>query len=107
MFLGNFRLTGGIILKLTYGYEVVDGEDPFINLIEQANGNFNAATVPGAFPVDFFPALKSLPSWFPTSGFLKTAAEWAKDTAAMVEVPWQWTKKQMVRPSQYCETPRN
>lgn len=97
MFLRQFRLTGGIILKLAYGYEVVDGEDPFINLIEHANGNFNAATVPGAFPVDFFPALKSLPSWFPTSGFLQTAAEWAKDTAAMVEVPWQWTRKQMVR----------
>lgn len=90
------RLAGGIILGLTYGYEVQDGEDPFVNLIEGANANFNAATVPGAFPVDFFPVMKSLPDWLPGMGFLKTAMEWAKDTAAMVEVPYSWTQRQMV-----------
>ena len=74
-----------------------DGEDPFVNLIEHANDNFNAATVPGAFPVDFFPVLKKLPEWFPGAGFLKTAREWAKDTAKMVEVPYNYTKEQMVR----------
>ncbi|KAF4609943.1 hypothetical protein D9613_010304 [Agrocybe pediades] len=89
------KLAGGIILRLTYGYQVQDGEDPFINLIEHANDNFNAATIPGAFPVDFFPSLKSLPEWFPGAGFLKTAKEWAVDTQKMVEVPYAYTKKQM------------
>ncbi|KAF9043239.1 cytochrome P450 [Panaeolus papilionaceus] len=89
------KLAGGVILKLTYGYEVVDGEDPFVNLIEGANANFNAATVPGAFPVDFFPILKKLPEWLPGGGFLKTAKEWKADTDAMVEVPYQYTKDQM------------
>ncbi|KIM37607.1 hypothetical protein M413DRAFT_258291 [Hebeloma cylindrosporum] len=89
------KLAGGIILRLTYGYEVQDGEDPFVNLIEHANDNFNAATVPGAFPVDFFPAMKKLPQWLPGMGFMKLAAEWAKDTARMVEVPYNYTKQQM------------
>jgi cytochrome P450 len=83
-------------LRLTYGYEVQDGEDPFVNLIEKANNNFNAATVPGAFPVDFVPSLKKLPEWFPGTGFLKTAREWVKDTNKMVEVPYNYTKQQMV-----------
>jgi hypothetical protein len=90
------RLAGGIILRLTYGYEVQDGEDPFVNLIEHANDNFNAATVPGAFPVDFFPSMRKLPQWLPGMGFIKLAAEWAKDTARMVEVPYNYTKEQMV-----------
>ncbi|KDR73253.1 hypothetical protein GALMADRAFT_251844 [Galerina marginata CBS 339.88] len=89
------KLAGGIILRLTYGYEVVDGEDPFVNLIENANDNFNAATVPGAFPVDFFPSLKKLPEWCPGSGFLKTAREWAKATDKMVEVPYNYAKQQI------------
>lgn len=89
------KLAGGIILRLTYGIEVQEPEDPFIDLIEHANNNFNAATVPGAFPVDFFPGLKQLPEWLPGMGFIKTAAEWAKDTARMVEVPYNFTKQQM------------
>ena len=90
------RLTGGIILRLTYGYQVQDGDDPFIDLIEKANSNFNAATVPGAFLVDFFPILKNLPEWCPGSGFLHTARLWAKDTAAMVDVPYNFAKQEMV-----------
>ncbi|KAF9474070.1 cytochrome P450 [Pholiota conissans] len=89
------KLSGGIIMRLTYGYEVQDGEDPFVNLIEGANENFNAATVPGAFPVDFFPGMMKLPEWFPGMGFLKTARAWAKDTASMVEVPYKYTKDSM------------
>jgi hypothetical protein len=91
------RLAGGIILSLTYGIEVQDGEDPFVNLIEGANTNFNAATVPGAYLVDFFPSLRHLPEWLPGMGFIATARKWAKDTAAMVEVPYAFTKKQMAR----------
>ncbi|KAF8814867.1 cytochrome P450 [Phlegmacium glaucopus] len=89
------KLAGGIILKLTYGYQVQDGEDPFINLIEKANTNFNAATVPGAYIVDFFPIIKNLPEWLPGSGFLQTARLWAKDTTAMVDVPYNYTKQEM------------
>ena len=74
-----------------------DGEDPFVNLIEHANKNFNAATVPGAFMVDFFPSLRRLPEWLPGMGFIRTARRWAKDTAAMVDVPYEFTKQQMVR----------
>jgi hypothetical protein len=42
-----FRLTGAIILRITYGIEVQEEEDPFVTLIEDANDNFNVATTPG------------------------------------------------------------
>jgi len=91
------RLTGGIILQLTYGIDVrEEGNDPFVDLIEKANTNFNASTIPGAFPVDFFPILKCLPEWLPGMGFMETARTWLKDTIAMVDVPYNYTKDQMV-----------
>ncbi|KAK2467136.1 hypothetical protein APHAL10511_000685 [Amanita phalloides] len=95
--IGHLRkLTGGIILQLTYGIDVRDeGNDPFVDLIEKANGNFNAATVPGAFIVDFFPFLKCLPEWLPGMGFLKTARLWRQDTISMVEVPYKYTEEQI------------
>ncbi|KAF5371382.1 hypothetical protein D9615_009698 [Tricholomella constricta] len=89
------KLAGGIILQLTYGITVEEGEDFFVNLIEGANRNFNEATVPGAFPVDFFPSLRHLPEWLPGMGFMETARTWAKATAAMVEVPFAFTKRQI------------
>ncbi|GLB41338.1 putative cytochrome P450 family protein [Lyophyllum shimeji] len=105
------KLAGGIIMQLTYGYEVQDGEDPFVNLIEGANDNFSAATVPGAFPVDFFPSLKHLPEWLPGMGFMALARKWAKATHDMIEVPFAYTKQQMTagtaRPSFVSENLEN
>ncbi|KAH6904703.1 OrdA protein [Coprinopsis sp. MPI-PUGE-AT-0042] len=93
--MGDIRkLAGGVILRITYGYEVqLDGNDPFVDLIEGANENFNKASVPGAFVVDFFPSLKDLPEWLPGMGFIEQARKWRKDTDSMVEVPFKWTKE--------------
>jgi hypothetical protein len=91
------RLAGGIILGLTYGYQVQERHDPFVNLIEHANGNFNAASIPGAFIVDFFPVLRSLPEFLPGMSFMETARQWRKDTQRMVDIPYNFTKEQMVR----------
>ncbi|KAJ3575538.1 hypothetical protein NP233_g1042 [Leucocoprinus birnbaumii] len=90
------KLQGNIILKLTYGIDVQDGEDPFVALIERANDNFNKASIPGSFLVDFFPVLRTLPEWLPGMGFMETARRWAGDTLEMVEAPYKFTLKQMV-----------
>lgn len=74
-----------------------DGDDPFVSLIERANGNFNKSTIPGSFLVDFFPVLKQLPEWLPGMGFMETARRWRGDTLEMVEAPYKFTLQQMVR----------
>ncbi|EKM77487.1 hypothetical protein AGABI1DRAFT_43141 [Agaricus bisporus var. burnettii JB137-S8] len=89
------KLQGNVILKLTYGIDVQDGDDPYVALIERANVNFNKATIPGSFLVDFFPILRSLPEWLPGMGFMETARRWRKDTVEMVEAPYQFTLQQM------------
>ena len=87
---------GGIILRATYGYEVNEGHDDYVDLIQRANSNFNRAGTPGAFLVDVLPFLKYLPEWLPGTGFLALAREWKKVTVESAEVPYAFTKKQMV-----------
>ncbi|KAJ7196390.1 cytochrome P450 [Mycena pura] len=87
------KLTGAIILRITYGIEVEEEEDPFVTLIEKANDNFNAATVPGAFLVDVFPAMLYIPEFL--APFKRTARVWAQATKAMVEAPYLHVRSQM------------
>ncbi|KAF9522935.1 cytochrome P450 [Crepidotus variabilis] len=94
--IGNLRkLAGGIILQLTYGYKVKDGQDEFVDLIEKNNDNFSTALVPGAFLVDVFPWLKYMPEWLPGTGFLKSARQWRKTIEATADVPYTYTVNQI------------
>ncbi|THU85007.1 cytochrome P450 [Dendrothele bispora CBS 962.96] len=87
------KLSGSIIMKLAYGIEVQEKNDPFVELIEQANDNFSLATKPGAFLVDVFPSLRNIPAGFPGGGFHALAAKWAKGFNDMVEVPYSYAKQ--------------
>lgn len=89
-------MAGSVILRTTYGYEVKEGHDDYVELIERANSNFSTSSVPGAFLVDMLPFLKYLPEWLPGTGFLSLAREWKKETETSAEIPYNFTTKQMV-----------
>ncbi|KAH8806862.1 cytochrome P450 [Flagelloscypha sp. PMI_526] len=91
------KTSGAIILKLTYGIEVQEGEDPFVNLIRGANDNFSIACQPGTWLVDVAPGLMN--AW-PESlliggGFKSAARKFSKAFDDMVEVPFAETKSQI------------
>ncbi|KAJ7059778.1 cytochrome P450 [Mycena amicta] len=87
------KLTGAIILRITYGIEVQEEDDPFVSLIEKANDNFSAATAPGAFMVDVFPSLLYIPELL--APFKQKAKVWARATTNMVEAPYLFVRRQM------------
>ncbi|KAJ7627935.1 cytochrome P450 [Mycena polygramma] len=87
------KLTGAIILRITYGIEVQEENDPFVTLIEHANDNFNLATAPGAFLVDVFPVMLQIPEFL--APFKRTARVWARATKDMVEAPFLFVRRQM------------
>ncbi|KAJ7142696.1 cytochrome P450 [Mycena epipterygia] len=87
------KLTGAIILRITYGIEVQEEEDPFVALIEHANDNFNAATAPGKSIIDVFPVLLYIPELL--APFKRTARTWALATKNMVEAPYLFVRRQM------------
>ena len=83
-------------MKVSYGIDVKDSDDPYITLVDAALDGFNEAAVPGAFWVDFFPLLKYIPSWFPGAGFKKKAAHWSELNTSVVQNPFNYVKEQVV-----------
>jgi hypothetical protein len=49
------RATGAIILKISYGYDVQERNDPLVELADKFMMYFSNAITPGAYFVDLFP----------------------------------------------------
>lgn len=47
-----FRLTGAVILKIAYGYEVKDKDDALVQLVDRAVSGFTEASTAGSYLVD-------------------------------------------------------
>ena len=92
----SLRTAGAIILMITYGYDVKEGKDPYVDMVDKAMENFTVTTTPGAFLVDVLPALRHVPNWFPGARFKALAAGWRSDLMEMVETPFAMVKRQMV-----------
>jgi hypothetical protein len=97
---------------IRYGHTVVDNNDPYVRLVEEASKTTSEAAVPGAFLVDLFPsrtvlyyrclnlpnipAVKYVPEWMPGAGFKTKAKEWRKLSQAMINVPYDMVKGKFV-----------
>ena len=81
---------------MTYGYKVAEGNDPYVDLVNEVMEHFAASSAPGAFLVDIIPILRFLPEWFPGAGFKKIARAWRKKTTDMADVPFAYVQAQMV-----------
>jgi len=88
------KTAGAIILRISHGYEVGEGEDAFVTLADKATEQFGLSTAPG-FLVNLVPFLQHIPDWFPGASFKKTAKEWAATLNEMVDLPYNYVKKQV------------
>ena len=84
-------------MKIIYGIDVKESDDPYISIAEEALNGLAEAGVFGVFWVDIFPLLKYVPSWVPGAGFQKTAARWKAALVDMIEKPFQYVKEQLVK----------
>lgn len=49
-------MTGAIVLRIAYGYKVVEGTDPFLEMFDARANIFTQSTQPAAFLVNVLPA---------------------------------------------------
>lgn len=84
------------IMSVVYGIEVLPEDDPYVRLAELAVQPLIVASTPGAFLVDTFPILKAVPDWMPFAGFKRKAKAWRKLARAMVDVPFEAAKRNIV-----------
>ncbi|KAG2070197.1 cytochrome P450 [Suillus decipiens] len=86
---------GAIILRIAYGYEVKETDDPLIDLADRAVDQFSRSTAPGAFMVDIVPFLANIPEWFPGAGFKRLARDWSRTREDMLTTPYKFVQDQM------------
>ena len=84
-------------MRISYGVEVAEENDPYVTAVEEGVATFNLAFVPGAFLVETFPSLMRIPSWFPGAAWKRQAEKWSEERAGMVNEPFEFTKTQAVR----------
>ncbi|KIM73756.1 hypothetical protein PILCRDRAFT_828807, partial [Piloderma croceum F 1598] len=90
------RATVAIIMMIAYGHEVRSLDDTYVKLADKAMESFSIATEPGAFLVDFLPALKYVPAWFPGAEFKRKAKAWRKLSQSMLKSPYEMTKRKVL-----------
>ncbi|KAF7358919.1 Cytochrome P450 [Mycena sanguinolenta] len=91
------RMTGGIALRIAYGYQLQEGpeRDPLLQMFETTGHNFSQSTAPGAFLVDLIPILRHWPEWLPGGGFHTTARRWSKQLHETVNAGLEYVRNQM------------
>ena len=92
--------TGALLLRVAYGYDVLDSDgmhDPLLTIAEDAMQGFARASEPGAFLVDTLPWLKYVPAWVPWARFQSTARRMRADLDRLYDVPYAFVKDEMVR----------
>jgi hypothetical protein len=87
---------GGMTMSMTYGIQIKETNDPFINLAEAAMKSASEAMIPGAFLVDVIPILKYVPEFMPGAGFQKQARIWRKLQEEFRERPYLASIEAMV-----------
>lgn len=84
-----------LILRVTYGYKSIEGDDPLVDLAHLANSQLSSSTAPGMYYVDFVHFMKYVPSWLPGAGFKRKAKEYTAVIRDLVENPHNWLKNQL------------
>jgi len=89
------KTAGAIILRISHGYQVGEGTDLFVTLADRATEQFALSTSNSTFLVNLVPFLQYIPEWVPGASFQKTAKEWASTLNEMVDMPYNFVKKQI------------
>ncbi|KZO94968.1 cytochrome P450 [Calocera viscosa TUFC12733] len=83
------------IMRISYGYELEQEDDPLLRMANRAMESFNAACYPGRWIVDTLPFLKHVPEWVPGAGFQKTARVWRERAEHLFNDPFNLVKDRM------------
>ena len=85
-------------MEVIYGIRVREPNDRYYEMVERMREVAETIAIPGNFPVEAFPVLRYLPSWFPGAGFKKWAAEANRDIAHTVSHLFEGAKEAAVSP---------
>ncbi|KAJ3570930.1 hypothetical protein NP233_g4088 [Leucocoprinus birnbaumii] len=89
-----------IIVRIAFGHDMYREDDPtFEELIRENGRAMNRCGPPGGTPVDLFPFLQHLPSWFPGTLFASRAREAQIMVKRCYDYPFDKIQGQLLRGS--------
>ncbi|PIL32001.1 cytochrome P450 [Ganoderma sinense ZZ0214-1] len=80
---------GATILEVAYGIKAKDADDEYIVIGEKAVEGPTKALVLGALWVEFIPALRYLPPWWPGASYQRKALTWRQEATALKHEPFE------------------
>ncbi|EIW77084.1 cytochrome P450 [Coniophora puteana RWD-64-598 SS2] len=87
-------LAAGIIMSVTYEYEVEPHSDPLVNIITNANSRIiHVGSVDKSIMIGLFPFLKYVPSWLP--GGVMNAADCRNLVKDALNIPFEHLRKKL------------
>jgi len=87
------RFSAGTIMKITYGHTVRSTDELYVRLAEEAGMGTVTGGSPGSVLVDFFPALRHIPTWMPGAGFKRHALRTRVKVRTMHDTPYEMVRK--------------
>lgn len=91
------HFTAAVVMSLTYGYDVKESGDHYVEIAEELLTLASESILPGALLVNDFPALKHLPDWFPGTEFKRRARHGMKLSHEMVNAPFTTVKEDLLK----------
>ncbi|KAH8116443.1 cytochrome P450 [Phellopilus nigrolimitatus] len=88
------QMSSASLVKFTYGHDIVSSEDKYVTLAIDTTYRATAAGIPGMTPVDIFPILRHIPTWFPGAGFKREALITRKMSDMLIDVPFNKVKEE-------------
>ncbi|KAG7094601.1 hypothetical protein E1B28_005426 [Marasmius oreades] len=91
------RFAASSILRVAYGQSIESDSDPFLGMIHDVTEAVNKGGAPGNTPVDFFPWLRHLPSWFPGTYYSTHAHRYRHRILKLHSYPIELVRKQLAQ----------
>ncbi|OHW91616.1 cytochrome p450 [Colletotrichum incanum] len=91
------RFAVAIVLKVSYGIDVPEDNDPYVKIAEDAMYATGNGGVPANSIVDIFPPARHFPNWLVRDWSLKFAREWGWAIQKLHDVPFAVAQDEVAR----------
>lgn len=89
------KFATAVVLRIGFGLGISQKDDPYIKMVLDAEEATGKGGVPGASVVDFFPALRYLPSWLLKLNVLEHARVSKAYIQKLHDAPWEATEPEI------------
>ncbi|KAH7923690.1 cytochrome P450 [Leucogyrophana mollusca] len=89
-----FRFAASVIMAVTYGYETLPQDDPYVTRVQELINIITTVALPErAALLAAFPFLARLPAWFPGLSFKGLAPHCRQLMNQVKDIPFEYTRK--------------